>query len=230
MTIHLVEQGSEAWHQLRLGKVTASRVASVCRKLKSGGYSADRANYKAQLILERLTGRATESFMTKAMEDGQLREPDARAEYELRKRCDVDLVGFVDHPTIPMSGASADGFVGDDGMIEIKCPIPATHLEYLQGGVVPSDYIAQIMWNFACNPTRKWCDFISYNPDFPAAMQLFVKRAQRDDRLIFEYETTVAAFLKELDADVADLRARYIERRNVVKEQLQASADLARAS
>lgn len=224
MTIHMVEQGSPEWHALRLGKVTASRVADVCRKLKSGGYSADRANYKAELILERLTGTRVEGFVSQDMINGTLREPDARAEYELRRRCEVTQIGFADHPTIPMSGASLDGLVGEEGFIEMKCPKPATHLGYLRAGVVPGEYMHQITWGFACRPERKWCDFISFNPDFPAAMQLFVVRTMRDPALIAEAERAVVAFLEEVDREVAELRATYIERRNVLAEKLKASA------
>src|ERR1035437_8705616 len=158
MTIPCVEQGSAEWKALRSGKVTASRVSDVIAKIKSGGYSASRANYMAELVLERLTGKPIEGFITQDMLTGTAREPDARAEYELRQRCVVEQIGFVDHPTIPMTGASADGFVDDDGLVEFKCPKPATHLATLRGGSIPGEYQTQIMWNLACNPTRKWCD------------------------------------------------------------------------
>lgn len=224
MTVHHVEQGSDQWRQLRLGKATASRIADVCRKLKSGGYSADRQNYKAELILERLTGTWTEGFVSQDMITGMLREPDARAEYELRKRCEVQQIGFVDHPIIPMSGASADGFVCDDGLVEFKSPKPATHLGYLRAGAVPSEYLHQITWNFACNPGRRWLDFCSYNPDFPEPMVLFVVRTFRDEARIAEAEAAVRAFLAEVETEVAELRATYIDRRNVLAEKLKASA------
>lgn len=227
MTIHYVEQGGSEWHALRCGKVTASRIADVCRKIKSGGFSADRANYLAELVLERLTGKPVEGFVSQDMITGTLREPDARAEYELRKRCDVQQIGFVDHPTIPMSGASADGFVGDDGLVEFKAPKPATHLGYLRVGAVPSEYMHQITWNFACNPGRQWLDFCSYNPDFPEPMVLFVVRTYRDEARIAEAETAVRAFLAEVETTVAELRATYIERRNVLAERLKASAEMA---
>lgn len=225
MTIHMVEQGGSEWRALRCGKVTASRVADVCRKLKSGGYSADRANYKAELILERLTGVPVEGFVSQDMVTGTLREPDARAEYELRKRCEVQQIGFVDHPTIPMSGASLDGLIGDEGFIEIKSPKPATHLGYLREGRVPLEYVHQIVWGFACMPHLNWCDFISFNPDFPEAMQLLVVRVSRGDALIRmeETEAAVRAFLTEVETEVSDLRATYIERRNVLAEKLKAS-------
>lgn len=228
MTIHYVEQGSAEWHALRLGKVTASRVIDICRKVKSGDSSASRANYKAELILERLTNVFTEGYQSPDMVTGKEREADARAEYELRHRCEVEQVGFVDHPTIPMSGASFDGLIKINdvyvGFIELKCPKPATHLEYLRGGVVPTEYRQQVNWGFSCLPTLQWGDFISYNPDFPAAMQLFVKRTPRDPALINEAETAVRTFLAEVDQETAELRATYIERRNVLAEKLKASA------
>lgn len=212
MTVHHVEQGSAEWHALRCGKVTASRVSDVCAKLKSGGYGAGRANYLAELVLERLTGKHVEGYVSQDMINGTLREPDARAEYELRFRCDVQQVGFVDHPTIPMTGASVDGFVGNNGFIELKCPKPATHLAYLRSDAVPSEYIPQIMWNFACNPEREWCDFNSYNPEFPEAMALFTKRVMRDNAKIAELEKVVTEFLVDVSQEVETLRTTYMRR------------------
>ncbi len=214
MAIHRVEQGSPEWVALRLGKVTASRIPDVCAKVKSGGFSATRANYKAELVLERLTGEPAEpGFTSKDIENGKLREPDARAEYELRYRCTVEQIGFADHPTIPMSGASADGLIGEDGGAEFKCPKAATHLAWLRADQVPSEYLPQITWNLACLPERKWWDFASFHPAFPASMQLFVKRVWRDDRRIAETEAMVKMFLAEVDADVAELRRQYVDRR-----------------
>ena len=154
--VHYVIQGSEEWRQLRSGKVTASRVSDVVAKIKSGGYSASRANYMAELVLERLTGKPTEGFITQDMLIGTAREPDARAEYVLKMRTPVEQIGFVDHPSMPMTGASADGFIGEDGIVEFKCPKPATHLATLRGKTISGDYHTQVMWNLACNPTRKW--------------------------------------------------------------------------
>jgi hypothetical protein len=229
VTIHRVEQGSDAWRALRLGKATASRIPTICRKIKSGAYSADRANYRADLVLERLTFEPADSYQSGEMIDGQNREPDARAEYELRRRCEVELIGFVDHPTIAMSGASPDGFVGDDGLIDIKCPIKKTHFEYLRGGEVPSDYVPQIMWNFACNPDRKWCEFVSFHQKFPEALQLFVKRIERDEAKIAYYEKHVADFLEEVDREETYWRA-VLEGRKLTEEQLKASVNLLEAS
>jgi hypothetical protein len=212
VTVHLVEQGSDAWKKLRAGKVTASRVSDVCAKIKSGAWGASRANYLAELVLERLTGKPVEGFVSQDMLTGTLREPDARAEYELRHRCEVMQIGFVDHPTIPMSGASADGFVGDVGLVEFKAPKPATHLSYLRARVVPTEYVPQIMWNFACNPGREWCDFTSFNPEFPEEMVLFTKRIERDDTRIRELESIVSEFLAEVDSEVEALKSSYLKK------------------
>jgi hypothetical protein len=227
MAIHRVAQGSPEWHALRLGKATASRITDVCAKVKSGGFSAMRRNYMTELLLERLTGKPYEGWKSPDMLNGTLREPDARVEYELRYRCEVQQIGFVDHPKIAMAGASADAFVGEDGLLELKCPKPATHLDYLAGGVVPSEYVPQIQWNFSCNPDRQWCDFVSYNPEFPASMQLFVKRIERDNRRIAETEDIVRGFLRELDTLEAEVRARYIDRRSPLMDQLRQSAGAA---
>jgi YqaJ-like recombinase protein len=210
MTIHIVPQGSPEWRALRLGKVTASRIPDVFAKQKSGGWGASRANYKAELLLERLTRKPFDRFQSQDMNIGKLREPDARTEYELRFRCDVKQIGFVDHPTIQMAGASADGFVNEDGLVEFKCPKPATHLAYLRSGEVPSEYEPQIAWNFACNPARTWCDFNSYNPDFPPQMQLFTKRILRNEKRIAELERGVREFLREVELLTETMRQAYL--------------------
>lgn len=200
-------QGSHEWHQVRLGKVTASRVADVVAKTKSG-YGASRANYMAQLIAERLTGTPAESFSNAAMQWGTDKEPDARAAYEFRTDADVKEVGFVDHPSIVMTGASPDGLVGLDGLVEIKCPNTSTHLETLLSGAIAGKYETQMFWQMACTES-KWCDFVSYDPRLPASMCLFVKRLYRDDARIAELESEVGSFLKELDDKVVRLRELY---------------------
>ena len=200
-----VIQGSEAWAKCRLGKVTASRVADVIARTKSG-YSTSRANYAAQLIVERLTGIPTESFTNAAMQWGTETEPEARIAYAFYANVDVEQIGFVDHPMIAMTGASPDGLVGDDGLIEIKAPHTATHLDMLTTQKVPGKYITQMMWQMACT-NRSWCDFVSYDPRLPEHLRLFVKRIQRDDALIQDLETEVIIFLKEVDDKLAALDA-----------------------
>lgn len=200
-------QGSPEWHACRLGKVTASRVADVVARTKSG-YSASRANYAAQLIVERLTGQPTEGYTNTAMQWGTETEPDARITYEFYTGADVEQVSFIDHPRIVLTGASPDGLVGNDGLIEIKCPNTATHLETLTTQSVAGKYITQMQWQMAVTG-RHWCDFASYDPRLPEHLRLFVKRVQRDDELIRELEAEVIAFLKEIDDKLAALDALY---------------------
>jgi putative phage-type endonuclease len=200
-------QGSAEWLAIRLGKVTASRVADVVAKTKTG-WGASRANYQAQLIAERLTGAVAESFTNAAMAWGNEKEPDARRAYEWLKDCDVTEIGFVPHPTIAMTGASPDGLIGDDGLSEIKCPQTATHIDTLLGQKVPEKYVTQMQWQMACTG-RKWCDFVSFDPRLPEEMSLFVRRVERDDTRIAELEAMVSEFLAELDAKVAELRSLY---------------------
>ena len=190
-----MEQRTDDWFAARIGKVTASRVADVVAKTKSG-YSASRDNYMAQLVCERLTGKPAESYSNAAMQWGTETEPLARAAYETKMDVLVDEIGFIDHPTIVNSGASPDGLVGDDGLIEIKCPNTATHIDTLLTQTVPKKYADQIFWQMACTG-RQWCDFVSYDPRLPADLQLFIKRIPRDDQYIQHLEAEVIEFLTE---------------------------------
>ena len=200
-------QGSPEWHALRIGKVTASRVSDVVAKTKTG-WGASRANYMAELIAERLTGEPAEKFSNAAMAWGTEKEPDARAAYEFFRDAQVSEIAFVDHPVIGMTGASPDGLVGDHGLVEIKCPNTATHLDTLLTQAIPSKYVTQMLWQMACTG-RQWCDFVSYDPRLPETMSLFVKRVDRDDREIADLEAKVAEFLGELDRKLAQLNAIY---------------------
>ena len=190
-----MEQRSEEWFQARLGKVTASRVADVLAKIKSGE-SASRRNYKIQLVSERLTGEKQETYINQAMQDGIDREVFARDRY-IQQFGEVEEVGFIKHPTLE-AGASPDGMVGDDGIIEIKCPMGSTHTETLMTQDVPSKYIPQIQFQLLVTG-RKWCDFVSYNPMFPEHLQVFVKRVEADLVYQKELESEVKQFLGEVD-------------------------------
>ena len=201
--IEMMDQGSESWFQVRIGKVTASRVADVIAKTKTG-YSATRDNYMAQLICERLTGLKGESFTNAAMQHGTDTEPLARAAYEALKDVLVDEVGFVPHPSIEMAGASPDGLVGDDGLLEIKCPNTATHIETLISKVVPGKYNTQMQFQMACTG-RQWCDFVSFDNRLPTELQLFVKRVPRDTVFIRLIEAEIVQFLAELDDKINKL-------------------------
>ena len=198
-----MEQRTTEWHTARLGKVTASRVADVIAKTKTG-YGASRANLMADLIVERLTGQPASTFTNAHMEWGTEQEPHARAAYSARTGELVEEVGFIDHPRITNSGASPDGLVGDDGLVEFKCPATATHLDTLLAGEVPSKYIPQIQFQMACTG-RKWCDFASYDPRLPEHLRMFVKRVERDDAYIKMLETEVTKFLAELDEKLKQL-------------------------
>jgi putative phage-type endonuclease len=203
-------QGSDEWKQLRLGKVTASRVADVVAKTKSGP-SASRANYAAQLIAERLTGVPAESYTNAAMEHGTATEPEARAAYEFYQGVTVEQIGFVEHPAIDQAGCSPDGLVGTDGLVEIKCPNTATHLDTLLNQVVPGKYDTQIQFQMACTG-RQWCDFVSYDPRMPENMRLFVQRVHRNEQRINELEKEVAGFLLEMAVKLSQLNSLYGER------------------
>lgn len=203
----MIAQGTPEWHQQRLGKATASKIADIVARTKTG-WGADRANYRAQLIAERLTGRPAESFTNAAMQWGVEMEADARIAYEAHILAPVEQVAFIDHPKVAMSGASPDGLVGDVGLVEIKCPNTATHIDTLRGAPVQDKYLKQMLWQMACTG-RAWCDFASFDPRLPETMRLHVTRVHRDDEVIAELEEQVAEFLGEVEAAVTDLRNLY---------------------
>lgn len=204
-----MEQRSEEWFAARLGKVTASRVADLMAMTKSG-YSASRANYMAELICERLTGSQAERFSNAAMQWGADVEPQARAAYEFITDAAVSEVGFVPHQTIEMFGASPDGLVGDFGLIEIKCPNTATHIETLLNETVPAKYVTQMQVQMACTG-REWCDFVSFDPRLPADLQIWTSRLHRDSAVIENIEAETVKFLGELAAKVEALRVKYMQ-------------------
>ena len=198
-----MEQRTEEWFAARLGKVTASRVADVIAKTKSG-YSTSRDNYMAQLVCERLTGQQGESFTNAAMQWGTETEPLARSAYEAYADLMVEEVAFVQHPKIEMAGASPDGLVGLFGMLEIKCPNTATHIDTLLTQTVPTKYITQMQWQMRCCE-RQWCDYVSFDPRLSQDLQLFVMRVEFDASYVAMLEEEVNLFLKELDMKVTKL-------------------------
>jgi len=203
-------QGSPEWFAARIGRVTASRVSDVIAKTKSG-YAASRANYMAQLVAERLTGMAMETYTNAAMQWGVDQEPMARDAYCFRNDVEVQEVGFVDHPSIKMAGASPDGQIMDDfgvcvGLVEIKCPNTATHIDTLLGEPIDGKYIAQMQFQMACTGAQ-WCDFVSFDPRMPETMRLHITRVRRDDTRITEIEAEVRNFLAEVDRRVSMLQA-----------------------
>jgi putative phage-type endonuclease len=201
-----MEQRTEEWFAARLGKVTASKVSDVMAKTKSG-YSASRATYMSQLLVERMTGTRAEGFTNSAMQWGTDTEPQARAAYEFITDNAVTEIGFVDHPFIKMSGASPDGLVGDVGMLEIKCPNTSTHIQTLLDEKIPKRHVDQMQWQMACTE-RDWCDFVSFDPRMPAGHEYFCSRLKRDDKGIADMEAEVADFLEELSKQIETLNER----------------------
>lgn len=203
----MIEQGSPEWHAMRCGKVTASCIADMMAKTKTG-WGASRANYKAKLVAERLTGVVADGYTNGAMEWGLAMESEARTAYEFYQGTTVEPIDFAVHPEITMSGASPDGLVGADGLVEIKCPNTATHIDTLLGQSIPQKYILQMSWQMACTG-RTWCDFVSYDPRMPEEMRLFVQRLTRSEPLIADIHAHVVAFLAEVDETVAKLTQIY---------------------
>ncbi len=216
----MIEQGTTEWHAQRLGKLTASKMADALARTKTG-WGASRANLMAGLVAERLTGVPQVTYTNAAMQWGVDTEPQAKAAYEFK--CDIDILpaGFVDHPEIEMSGASPDGYVGKDGLIEIKCPNIATHIDTLLGADIDGRYVKQMQWQMACTG-RVWCDFASFDPRLPPEMQLHIRRVYRDDKLIAEMEKEGAVFLEEVSERVQRLQSIY-QLKHMLRQSVEAA-------
>jgi putative phage-type endonuclease len=206
MTIDLI-QGTREWHQARLGKLTASRIADMMAKTKTG-YGASRKNYTAELVIQRLTGTVPETYTNAAMQWGTDHEPQARDLYAMINDVEVREVGLALHPRLSEAAASPDGLVSEDGLVEIKCPNSATHIETLLTEKVPQKYQLQMQFQMACTE-RQWCDYISYDPRMPTGMVMWTKRVERDDRLISDIENEAIKFLREVDEQVEALRKKF---------------------
>lgn len=204
------EQNSAEWLAARCGSLGASSIADMVAKTRTG-WGASRFNLAARIVCERLTGTPQESYTNAAMQWGHDTEPQARAMYEFMRDVAVQQVGLVLHPSISKSHASPDGLVGDDGLIEIKCPNTATHIETLLSEDVEGKYVKQMQWQMACCG-RAWCDFVSFDPRLPAEMQMFVQRVPRDDEFIAELEREARLFLAEIDKTISTLSDKYLRR------------------
>jgi len=204
MALHNVEQRSAQWHAARAGKVTASMISTVLAK--SGG--STREDYLFQLVSDQVLlaegheVEVDEGFKSAAMVRGAEMEPEARAVYEFYANADVEEIGFVDHPTIRWAGCSPDGLVGDDGLIEMKCPMLKKHMKTVFTRSIDKVYLDQIQWQLA-STGRKWCDFVSYHPGTIERRRLFVKRIERDPGRIEYLENAVERFLIEVERYVA---------------------------
>jgi len=201
-----VEQGTDAWHQLRLGKVTASRVADILAKTKTGP-SASRQNYLIELAIQRTTGIIELSYTNSAMEWGTQTEPQARVAYEVKSGNFVDQIAFVDHPTIDGFGCSPDGLLGDKGLIEIKCRNSANHWETIKLDEVPKKYWIQMQAQLSCTG-KEWNDYVSFDPRMPERSQLYIKRVFRDEEFILEMESEVKNFITEVEAEISLMKNR----------------------
>lgn len=194
----ILQSDLESWKAARVGCVTASRICDALAKTKTG-WGTGRANYAAELVVERLTGGCGESgYINAAMQWGIDTEPHAIAAYEFRENVTVAPAAFVKHPAIEWAGASTDGFVGADGLIEIKCPNTATHIETLLSQKPANKYITQMQWEMACTG-RKWTDFVSFDPRLPERLRFFQQRVPRDDAAIAQLEKDVEVFLSEIE-------------------------------
>lgn len=205
-----MEQRSPEWFAQRRGKVTASRIGDILATIRNGNWAASRKHYAAELVTERLTGKDPEPFTNEWIEWGQEQEGPAREAYTKRTGNEVIETGFVEHPRIADAGASPDGLVGDEGLIEIKCPTTATHIEILLNGEINEKYRLQMLWQMACTG-RKWCDFVSFDPRLPEDMQLFIKRVHRNDKEIKHLENEVEIFLNEVEATLNELKKKFQE-------------------
>ncbi len=195
-------QGSDEWLAARAGKVTASMLVNVMMDKTTAGYQ----NYMAQIVCERLTGKPIETFKSPAMEHGSETEDQARAFYTLTSGNAVDEVGFIPHPTLAGSGASPDGLVQRGlGLVEIKCPQLAKHMKNLLGGKMDRAYSLQMQWQMECTGAE-WCDFVSFNPEFPSELQMIILRVDRDEEVISELRSAITEFLAEVDQKEKMLR------------------------
>ena len=221
------EQGSKAWFDARLGCVTSSRVADVIAKRQKASKDAKvgdplkcTLDMRWELVLELLTGKPTEHYVSRWMQEGKIKEPLARTEYEIRNGM-VRTYGFVYHPTIKMAGCSPDG-VTCDGLVEIKCPKLETHLGYILADKIPDEYLPQLLWQMACVPDAEYNDFVSFycplpeeddrfSITLPDALCLYQKRLQRTpevEAVIRGMEIEVETFNATVQESLAVLQAK----------------------
>lgn len=202
-----VDQRSDEWRQARVGRLTGSRAHSAQALRKDGSEAAARRDLRTKLVLERITGQPQdEEFESADMARGVLLEPEARRLYEARYGVEAVGCGFLGHPDL-YAGCSPDGVVADfAGLIEIKCPRAAIHLDYLRSREVPPQYLTQCQHNLWITGAE-WCDFVSYCPKFPPAQRLYVSRVTLDEKQDRAYELLVRMFLAEVDKEEAQVRS-----------------------
>lgn len=199
-------QGTEEWFDAKRGKISATHMADILMKVTTAGYR----NYRAKLLLERITGKTEETFCSFDMQRGIDLEPDARISYQFEAGNTVEQIMWVDHPTIADSGCSPDGLIKVDGAIaglaEFKAPKSATHLDYILTEIIDRNYLLQMQWQMACTGAQ-WVDFVSYHPDFPLDKQLKIIRVERDQDKINELESAAVKFNFAVQQMIDDLEA-----------------------
>jgi putative phage-type endonuclease len=200
-----LEQNSPEWLEFKIGMVSASRIADITAKLRNGTAGASRATYMGELIAERLTGVATDSYKSAPMQWGNDVEPMARSTYQFRTLSLVRRVGCILHPTIENALCSPDGLVGRDGVVEFKCPNTSTHVDFILGAPIPDRYVQQMQWQLACTG-RGYVDYVSFDPRLPEHLRYWSKRVERDDKRIGQLEAEVVDFLRDLETRLAALR------------------------
>lgn len=200
LELSLLVQGTPEWKQARAGLLTGSRTADMIAMTQKGQEKAERAHYRYEIIVERLTGEPypQTAEYARQVQWGKEQEPFARAAYEMQQDVLVETCGLIMHPEISCFAASPDGFVGDDGLLQIKCPTTKTHLGYILAGVIPIEHCPQMLAEMACTG-RKWCDFVSFDPRLPPHLQLFIRRFDRDEALIAAVEREVVQFNQQVE-------------------------------
>jgi predicted phage-related endonuclease len=195
------------WHLNRIGKVTGTRSYIVCKTDKKGGVTAAYNKLVDTLAMQIITGEEEKIFTSPAMLHGTMKEPICRVRFSFTHGVDVREVGFQDHPTVPMSGASLDGIIDSEkASIEIKCPQRKNHELYLTDPSIPPEYLCQIQWGLACYPELTHSYFVSYNEEFDLQHQLLIRRVERNQKMISLMEEKIIEFNKLVEARVAEIR------------------------
>ena len=205
MTSFNYEQGSAEWFQARCGRITASRIADVMGKLKSGSYSSKRDDYLWELVEERLTGAPNSRFVTAAMQHGIDTEPEAKEFFSGAYDCEILPVGFVAHPDMDFAGASPDGLIGVEGIVEVKCPTTKVMLQTIKSNVPDQRYVLQVQWQMACLKSN-YAWIVYYDNRLPLEMRMKRFLVERNDDLITEIESEVAAFNSLINETILSLK------------------------
>ena len=194
MIIHNIEQRSEAWYAVKCGLVTSTRFKNLCSKETTDSYKDLVTNIACEII----TGKMEENYSNAIMEYGIETEPKARQEYEDIVDCEVKLAGFITpdegHEYFDWIGDSPDGLLPEDGILEVKCPLARTHLEYIEANKLPSEYRHQVQGHLFVSGL-KYCEFVSYFP----RMKLFIFRVYPDLELFKEFEVRLDKLIKDVE-------------------------------